>query len=69
MLGAVVGSIASGQLTLRLGRYKIAAVSGSVLVAIGMILFARMGGSTQRADVILAMIIAGSGMGLLQPAG
>jgi EmrB/QacA subfamily drug resistance transporter len=68
MLGAVVGSIASGQLTLRLGRYKIAAVSGSVLVAIGMILFARMGGSTQRMDVILAMIIAGSGMGLLQPA-
>jgi EmrB/QacA subfamily drug resistance transporter len=67
MMGAVVGSIVTGQLNLRLGSYKIAAVSGSVLVAIGMILFARMGVATQRADVILAMIIAGTGMGLLQP--
>ena len=67
MLGAVVGSIATGQLNLRLGSYKIAAVSGSILVATGMILFARMGGATQRADVILAMIIAGTGIGLLQP--
>src|SRR5580658_7262360 len=67
MMGAVVGSIVTGQLNLRLGSYKISAVSGSVLVAIGMILFARMGDATQRADVILAMIIAGTGMGLLQP--
>jgi MFS family permease len=66
-MGAVVGSIVTGQLNLRLGSYKISAVSGSVLVAIGMILFARMGDATQRADVILAMIIAGTGMGLLQP--
>jgi len=67
MLGAVVGSIACGQFTLRLGSYKIAAVLGSVLVATGMILFARMGGATQRMDVVLAMILAGMGMGLLQP--
>jgi predicted MFS family arabinose efflux permease len=67
MMGAVVGSIVTGQLNLRLGSYKLAAVSGSVLVAIGMILFARMGLSTQRMDVILAMVIAGTGMGLLQP--
>ena len=67
MMGAVVGSIVTGQLTLRLESYKIAAVFGSVLVAAGMILFARMGGATQRLDVILAMVIAGTGMGLLQP--
>jgi EmrB/QacA subfamily drug resistance transporter len=67
MLGAVVGSVVTGQLTMRLGSYKIAAVSGSVLVAIGMILFARMGVATQRMDVIIAMIFAGIGMGLLQP--
>lgn len=67
MMGAVVGSIVTGQLNLRLGSYKLAAVSGSILVAAGMILFARMGALTQRADVILAMIIAGTGMGLLQP--
>ncbi len=67
MMGAVVGSIVTGQLNLRLQSYKLAAVSGSILVAIGMILFARMGDATQRMDVILAMIIAGTGMGLLQP--
>jgi EmrB/QacA subfamily drug resistance transporter len=67
MMGAVAGSIVTGQLNLRLGSYKLAAVSGSVLVAAGMILFARMGAATQRADVILAMIVAGMGMGLLQP--
>jgi EmrB/QacA subfamily drug resistance transporter len=67
MMGAVAGSIVTGQLTLRLQSYKIAAVCGSVLVAIGMILFARMGGATHRMDVVLAMVIAGMGMGLLQP--
>jgi EmrB/QacA subfamily drug resistance transporter len=67
MMGAVAGSIVTGQLNLRLGSYKLAAVSGSILVAIGMILFARMGDGTQRFDVILAMIVAGTGMGLLQP--
>ncbi len=46
MMGAVVGSIVTGQLNLRLGSYKLAAVSGSILVATGMILFARMGNAT-----------------------
>jgi EmrB/QacA subfamily drug resistance transporter len=67
MMGAVAGSILTGQLNLRLGSYKLSAVSGSVLVAVGMILFARMGESTQRMDVVVAMIVAGFGMGLLQP--
>jgi EmrB/QacA subfamily drug resistance transporter len=67
MMGAVVGSIVTGQITLRTNSYKIAAVVGSLLVATGMILFARMGDATRPSDVVLAMIIAGSGMGLLQP--
>ena len=67
MMGAVAGSLITGQLNLRLRSYKHAAVAGSVLVAIGMILFARMGGSTQHFQVIRAMVIAGLGMGLLQP--
>jgi EmrB/QacA subfamily drug resistance transporter len=67
MMGAVAGSIITGQLTLRLQSYKIAAVVGSVLVAAGMILFARMNGDTHRMDVVIAMVIGGIGMGLLQP--
>jgi EmrB/QacA subfamily drug resistance transporter len=67
MLGAVVGSIASGQVTSRLGRYKALAVLGSVLVATGMILFARMDGSTLRIEVVRDMVVAGLGMGFLNP--
>jgi EmrB/QacA subfamily drug resistance transporter len=67
LLGSVVGSIVTGQLNLRLRTYKPSAVTGSILVAIGMILFARMGASTARVDVFWNMIIAGLGMGLLMP--
>ncbi len=42
-------------------------VVGSVLVAIGMILFARMDAATARLYVATAMVVAGFGMGLLQP--
>jgi fucose permease len=42
-------------------------VAGSILVAIGMVLFARMDGTTVWTDVLVNMIVAGLGMGLLQP--
>jgi EmrB/QacA subfamily drug resistance transporter len=67
MMGAVVGSIAGGQTVSRTGRYKGVALVGSVLVAIGMIVFARMGIDTPRLYVAYGMIISGLGMGLLQP--
>ena len=67
MMGAVVASILTGQVTARLGRYKVLVLVGSSLVAIGMILFARMDGSTHRFEVVRAMIIVGIGMGLLNP--
>jgi EmrB/QacA subfamily drug resistance transporter len=67
MMGSVVGSIITGQLNLRLATYKPSAVAGSVLVAFGMILFARMDASTLPAQVLTSMIIAGIGMGLLLP--
>ena len=43
-------------------------VAGSVFLLIGTILFARMNGSTRPSDVVLAMITAGFGMGLILPA-
>jgi EmrB/QacA subfamily drug resistance transporter len=67
MMGAVVGSIAGGQTVSRTGRYKGVALVGSMLVAAGMILFARMGATTVRMYVVSGMVIAGLGMGLLQP--
>src|SRR5215470_15780469 len=68
MLGIVFGTFVCGQATLRLRSYKIPSVAGSVLVVIGTILFARMDGTTQTWSVVLAMITAGFGMGLILPA-
>jgi EmrB/QacA subfamily drug resistance transporter len=67
MMGSVAGSIITGQLNLRLASYKPSAVAGSILVAFGLILFARMDASTTPGAVLTAMIIAGLGMGLLMP--
>jgi EmrB/QacA subfamily drug resistance transporter len=67
MMGAVAGSIVTGQLNAKLGSYKPSAVAGSILVAFGMILFARMNASTAWMHVVVGMVIAGAGMGLLQP--
>jgi MFS family permease len=67
LLSSVAGSILTGQINLRLRTYKPSAVAGSILIAAGMILFARMGAMTQRAEVLTAMLVAGFGMGLLMP--
>jgi predicted MFS family arabinose efflux permease len=67
MMGAVVGSFLSGQAVSRTGKYKAVAVGGSVLIAMGMILFARMDATTARSYVALGMVVAGLGMGLVQP--
>jgi len=67
MMGAVVGSFGSGQTVSRTGKYKGVAVLGSIFVAIGMVLFARMDAETARSYVALGMIVSGLGMGLLQP--
>jgi EmrB/QacA subfamily drug resistance transporter len=67
MMGAVVGSIVGGQTVSRTGTYKAVAIAGSMLVAAGMVVFATMGVDTQRIYVASGMVIAGLGMGLLQP--
>jgi len=67
LLASVVGSILTGQINLRFRTYKPSAVIGSIMITAGMMLFARMGAMTQRHDVVLAMLVAGFGMGLLMP--
>jgi EmrB/QacA subfamily drug resistance transporter len=67
MMAAVVGSIGAGQFTSRTGKYKILALVGSTLIAIGMILFASMNGDTLRSEVVRGMVIVGLGIGLIQP--
>lgn len=67
LMGAVVGAIIGGQAVSRTGEYKLQGIGGSILLAIGMVLFARMTGDTAHSYVVTAMFIAGLGMGLLQP--
>src|SRR5437660_897466 len=67
LMGVVVASIVGGQMISRTGEYKMIGVSGSVIVAIGMILFARMDEAAARLYVATAMVVAGFGMGLLPP--
>jgi EmrB/QacA subfamily drug resistance transporter len=67
MMGAVFGSFVSGQAVSRTGKYKVVALCGSVLIAAGMILFARMDVATTRGYVAFGMVVAGLGMGLVQP--
>jgi EmrB/QacA subfamily drug resistance transporter len=67
MLGIVAGTFVCGQATLRLRSYKVTSMSGSILITVGTILFARMDAATKPGDVLLAMVTAGFGMGLLLP--
>jgi EmrB/QacA subfamily drug resistance transporter len=67
LMGVVIGSIIGGQTVSRTGEYKALGIVGSILIAIGMVLFARMDADTARSYVVWAMVIAGLGMGLLQP--
>ena len=63
MGGWVIASIISGQLLSRWGRYRILALVGAALAAVGMFLMAQIQVSTSQAEVVRNMVILGFGMG------
>lgn len=63
MLTFVVGSIVSGQLVSRLGRYKWLAILGMIASLAGMLLLFRLDVNSGSSDVLLAMVVLGIGMG------
>ncbi len=67
MLMIVVGSIASGQLVSRLGRYKAVALVGMAIMTFGMALLAGMGADTTRLVAARNMMVVGLGLGLIMP--
>jgi EmrB/QacA subfamily drug resistance transporter len=67
MLAFVVASATSGNLISRTGRYRIIAIVGALLSTSGVILMATMNANTTQREVILNMIVAGVGMGLVMP--
>lgn len=65
MLGFMVSSIVGGQLLSRTGRYKILAIVGFIVAAIGMFLLSRMSATTAEGVVARNMIITGLGIGVM----
>ncbi len=67
MLMVSFGSVASGQIVSRVGRYKFLAIGGMAVMAAGMALLAGMGSDTDQGTVVRNMIIVGGGLGLVMP--
>ena len=64
MLTSVVGSIVSGQLVSRLGRYKWIAILGMLVSVVGVVLLVRLNVNSTNNDVLLAMLVLGLGLGI-----
>jgi EmrB/QacA subfamily drug resistance transporter len=64
MLGFMFSSIVGGQLLSR-GRYKILAIAGFIVAAVGMFLLSRMTPTTTQGEVVRNMIITGLGIGVM----
>ncbi len=63
MLTSIVGSIVSGQLVSRLGKYKWIAIFGMVVSVAGALLLVRLNVNSTNNDVLLTMLVLGLGMG------
>src|SRR5581483_10572609 len=63
MLTSVVGSVVSGQLVSRLGKYKWIAIVGMVVSLLGTLLLLRLNVNSGNGDVLIAMLVLGLGMG------
>lgn len=64
MLTLVVGSIVSGQLVSRFGKYKWIAIAGTLVTVVGMFMLVRLNVNSTNTDVVYAMLVLGVGLGL-----
>ncbi|MFL5735031.1 MAG: MDR family MFS transporter [Chloroflexia bacterium] len=67
MFGAVVFSIISGQIVSRTGKYRILAITGQIIIAIGMFLLSTMTIDVPGWKTALYMVVMGIGLGIAQP--
>jgi Na+/melibiose symporter-like transporter len=63
MLTSIVGSVVSGQLVSRLGKYKWLAILGMIISVAGTLMLVRLSVTSGNTDVLLAMLVLGLGMG------
>ena len=67
MLALTVGSLVTGRLISRTGRYRQFPIVGGALGIAGLILFSRFQPDTSRLTSSIAMIVVGLGMGVMLP--
>lgn len=67
MLGMVAGSVITGQLVSRTGRYKWMAIIGLAIGTSAFYFLSRMGTNTTQGELIIRMIAAGAGLGVSFP--
>ena len=65
MLGLIVGSVGSGRLITKFGRYKMFPVAGTAIMAFGLFLLSRWDADTSRLIQIVYMAVLGLGVGLV----
>src|SRR6266516_3545945 len=65
MLGFMFSSIVGGQILSRTGRYKILAIFGFTIAAIGMFMLSRMTPNTSQGEVVRNMLVTGLGIGVM----
>jgi EmrB/QacA subfamily drug resistance transporter len=64
MVTAIVGSVVSGQLISRFGRYRYLAIAGQVCMIAGGLLLSRLSVTSTNTDVVIGMVVMGMGLGL-----
>ena len=67
MVGLVLGSVASGQLVLRIKRYRYLGTFATALVALGTYLMSQIGIGSPETDVVRDLVIVGFGVGITFP--
>ena len=63
MLGWIASGVLAGQVVTRTGRYRIWPISGSLTALSGFVLLSRLDVHATRLDVMVCLILLGSGMG------
>lgn len=63
--GILAGSVGSGRLTARTGRYRVYPIAGSACAAGGMLLLAQLHAGTPRPAIAASMVLLGLGVGMV----
>jgi EmrB/QacA subfamily drug resistance transporter len=63
MLTSIIGSVVSGQLVSRIGKYKWVAIVGMIISIVGSWMLVQLNVHSTNADVVWAMLVLGLGMG------